>query len=66
MGARAQSIDDLNSINKWAPEHDRFWIMVPHLQDSETTDLLERTVETHQLAYSRVQTHSQAYLFLRK
>jgi hypothetical protein len=65
-GARAQSIDDLNSINQWAPEHDRFWIMVAQLQDPETTDLPERAGETHQLAHSKVQVNSQAYLFLRK
>ena len=59
-------MDDLQSITQWAPEHDRFWIMVAQLQDSETTDLLERAGETHQLAYSKVQVNSQAYLFLRK
>ena len=65
-GARSQPMDDLESITQWAPEYDRFWIMVAQLQDPETTDLLERAGETHQLAYSKVQVNSQAYLFLRK
>ena len=59
-------IEEIKSVDRLASGRQRFWILTANLEDSESREILERATKTHRIAFSVVNTESQAYLLLRK
>jgi hypothetical protein len=54
------------SIEQWTPDSDRFWVLTLHMGETETREMFNHLVQTHEIAFSRLDNESQAYLFVQK